>query len=70
MLLKWKQSLIYVLEGKLRTQVMQKVHDVPMAGHSGEKMTKEFLGKTFYWLEMKDDIKHYVRKCVKCQTPS
>jgi hypothetical protein len=39
-------------------KVMQKEHDVPMAEHSGEKMTRELLGKTFYWLEMKEDVEH------------
>jgi hypothetical protein len=47
-LLSWKQSQIYVLEGKLCTKVMQEVHDAPMAGHCGEKTIKELLRKIFY----------------------
>jgi len=67
-LFRWKQSRVYVPEGKLRTTVMQEVHDVPMAGHCGEKSTREFLGKIFYWLEMKEDENHYIRTCIKCQS--
>ncbi len=65
-LLKWKQSHVYVPKEKLHMKVMQDVHDVPMAGHHGEKTTRELLGKTTYWSEMKEDIEHYVCKCVKC----
>ncbi len=49
-------------------KVMQKVHDVPMVGHYGEKTKKKLLGKTFYWPKMKEDIEHYVHTCVKCQS--
>ncbi len=48
-------------------KVMQKVHDTPMAGHHGEKTTRQLLGKTFYWPKMKE-VEHYVRTCVKCQS--
>lgn len=57
-LLKWKQSQVYVLEGKLHMKTMHEVHDAPMVGHRGEKITREFLGKTFYWPEMKEDLEH------------
>jgi hypothetical protein len=47
-LLKWKQSWVYVLEGKLHTKVMQEVHDASMVGHRGEKTTRELLDKKQY----------------------
>jgi hypothetical protein len=34
----------------------------------GEKTIKEYLGKTFYWPEMKEDVEHYVHMCIKCQS--
>jgi hypothetical protein len=49
-------------------KVMQKMHGVPMVRHHGEKTTKELLGKTFYWPEMKEDVEHYVCTCIKCQS--
>jgi hypothetical protein len=50
-------------KGKLCMKVMQKVHDAPMAKHYGEKTKRELLGTTFYWLEMKKDIEHYIHVC-------
>jgi hypothetical protein len=67
-LLIWKQSRFYVPKGKLHTKVMQKVHDVSTARHSSEKRTRELLGKTFYWPKMKEDVKHSIYTCVKCQS--
>lgn len=49
-------------------KVMQEVHDVPMAGHCGEKTTRELLRKTFYWPKMKEDVEHSICMCVKCQS--
>jgi hypothetical protein len=43
-------------------------HDAPMGGHNGEKTIRKLLRKTFYWLEMNKDIKHYIHTCVKCQS--
>ncbi len=51
-------------------KIMQKVHDAPMAGYYGEKITREFLGKTFYWPEMKEDIEHYVCTCGHAKVPN
>jgi len=38
-----------------------------MVRHHGEKITRELLGKTFYWPKMKEVVKHYIRMCIKCQ---
>jgi len=42
-------------------------HDVPMAGHCGERTTRMAIGKIFYWLEMKHDVEHFMCIYVKCQ---
>jgi hypothetical protein len=47
---------------------MQEEHDVPMIGHNGEKTTRVVLRRNFYWLEMKQDVEHFVHTCVKCQS--
>jgi len=39
----------------------------PMVRHHGERITRELLGKTFYWPKMKEVVKHYIRMCIKCQ---
>ncbi len=56
-----------MLKGKLRIKVMEEMHDVPMAGHHGEKTIRKLLGKTLYWPKMKENIEHYICICVKCQ---
>jgi hypothetical protein len=38
-----------------------------MIGHIGEKATRVPVGKTFYWLKMKQDVEHFVCTCVKWQ---
>jgi hypothetical protein len=42
-------------------------HDVPMAGHHGERITKVAVGKRFYWPKMKQDVKHFMHAYVKYQ---
>jgi hypothetical protein len=46
---------------------MKQEHDMPLGWHHGEWTTRMVVGKRFYWLEMKEDIKHFVHTCVKCQ---
>jgi hypothetical protein len=57
---------MYQKESCTKLKVMQEVHDVPMVGQCGEKITMELLGKTLYWPEMKEDVKHYIHTCIKC----
>ncbi len=61
-------ALAKLLIDLLKKEGLFEVHDAPMVGHHGEKITREFLGKTFYWPEMKEDLEHYVRTYVKCQS--
>ena len=66
-LLKYKQSRVYVPEGKLRLLVLKEEHDSPIAGHRGEKATIATVSRRYYWPGMKDEIAHFVKTCVKCQ---
>jgi hypothetical protein len=45
--------------GKLHTKIMQEEHDVPM--DYGERTIRVAIGKKLYWLEMKQDVKHFMR---------
>ncbi len=49
-------------------KIMQEEHDVPMVGHHGEIVTKMVIGKKNYWPKMKQDVEHFMRTCVKCQS--
>jgi hypothetical protein len=50
---RWIAKLEVITSLHAKGKVMQEVHDVSMAKHHGEKTTRELLGKTFYWHEMK-----------------
>jgi hypothetical protein len=47
-LLKWKQSQIYVLVGKMCIEIMQEEHDVLLTRHHQEQTTKVAIGERFY----------------------
>jgi hypothetical protein len=47
-LLKWKQSQIYVLVGKVWIRIMQQEHDVLLARQHGEQTTRVAIGERFY----------------------
>ena len=47
-LLKYKQSRVYVLQGKLRFLILKKEYDSPIAGHRGEKTTIAVVSKRYY----------------------
>ncbi len=46
---------------------MKECHDGPLAGHGGAKRTTTFLKKSYYWPNLKDNAKEYVKACLTCQ---
>jgi len=47
---------------------LKECHDGPLAGHGGAKHTIIFLTKSYYWLNLKDDVeKEDVKTCLTCQ---
>jgi hypothetical protein len=38
-----------------------------LARHLNEIIMRVTIGRWFYWPKMKEDIKHFVHNCVKCQ---
>ena len=65
-LLKYKQSWVYVPQGKLGLLVLKEEHDNPIVGHRGEKTTIAVVSKRYYWPPMKEELAHFVKTCVKC----
>ncbi len=65
-LLWYKQNRLYVLEGRLRDVLLKECHDGPLVGHGGAKCTT-FFEKSYYWLNLKDDLEEYVKTCLTCQ---
>jgi hypothetical protein len=50
----------------LHTQVLQSTHNSHLAGHLGTDKTYELTARTFYWPEMQQDVRAFVRTCDKC----
>jgi hypothetical protein len=66
-LLWYKQNRLYVPEGKLWDTLLMDCHDGPFTGHGGAKCTTTFLKKSYYWPNLKDNAKEYVKTCLTCQ---
>ena len=53
--------------GDLRRHIVQECHDAEWAGHPGQQRTYALIEKTYYWPEMRRDIRGYVKTCLVCQ---
>ncbi len=47
--------------------LLKECHDGPLAGHGGAKGTTTFFKKSYYWPNLKDNAKEYVKTCLTCQ---
>jgi hypothetical protein len=54
-------------DAALRRKVLFSEHDDPSRGHPGVYKTLKFTQRKYYWLNMNEDVKHYVATCEKCQ---
>jgi hypothetical protein len=52
---------------RLTDVILKECHDGPLAGHGGAKCTTTFLKKSYYWPNLKDNAKEYVKTCLICQ---
>ncbi len=66
-LLWYKQRRLYVPKRRLRDVLLKECHDGPLVGHGGAKRTTTFLKKSYYWPNLKEDAKEYVKTCLTCQ---
>ncbi len=46
---------------------LKECHDGPLVGHGDAKRTTTFLKKSYYWPNLKDNAKEYVKTCLTCQ---
>ncbi len=56
---------IFVPEA-LRTEVLNRYHDKPTAGHEGIRKMEKRLRRYFYWQSLRADIEHHVQHCFTC----
>ncbi len=66
-LLWYKQNQFYVPEGKMRDAILKECHDGPFASNGGAKHTTTFFKRSYYWPNLKDNAKEYVKTCLTCQ---
>ena len=59
------QGLPYVPE-IIRSEVISRHHDDPLAGHFGIDKTRELVGRKDYWPSLRRDVKSYVQRCDVC----
>ena len=51
----------------LRQDIRHECHDVPHAGHTGFRNTRQAIECNHTWPYSKDDVTHYVHLCAGCQ---
>jgi hypothetical protein len=66
-LLWYKQNQFYVPKRRFRDVLLRECHNGPLVGHGGAKHTTTFLKKSYYWPNLKDHAKEYVKTCLTCQ---
>ena len=59
------QGLPYVPE-IIRTELISRYHDDPLAGHFGIEKTRELIARKYYWLTLCHDVDDYVKGCDVC----
>jgi hypothetical protein len=52
---------------ELQKQIMEEFHDAMLGGHLSASKTYEKIRRTFYWINMKNDVEAYVKSCDACQ---
>ena len=46
---------------------IQAHHDVPVYGHPGINKTHQLVSRRYWWPNMQQDVKDYIRGCAECQ---
>ena len=59
------QGLFYISE-IIRTELISKQHDDPLAGHFGIEKTRELVARKYYWETLYHNVEIYVRGCDVC----
>ena len=64
----WYQGKIWIPnDEELRTSLIHRNYDKPLAGHGGTAKTTELVSRQYYWPGMRETIKRYIKNCDICQ---
>ena len=61
------KRLVIPDDSAIKEELLQQLHDHPLAGHGGQRKTKHLATRNFYWPHMQADIDAYIRNCPVCQ---
>ena len=63
-----KEEKMYVpKDEKLRAEVIQLHHDIPVVGHRGQWKTVELVTRNYWWLGVTRDVGKYIEGCDLCK---
>jgi len=63
-----KEGRVYVpKDEKLRVEIIQLHHDMPIAGHRGQWKMVELVTRNYWWPGVTKEVKRYVEGCDQCQ---
>ena len=51
----------------IRKNLIKECHDTKRAGHPRQRHTRALLQLAYYWPQIWDEVKAYVRTCLGCQ---
>jgi len=71
----WEEDRVAYMEGRiympnnkeLREEILKENYDLADIRHPGQHRMMELLKRTYWWPELKEDVKKYVQNCFKCQ---
>jgi len=64
----YMEERIYVPNNKrLKEKILWENHDVADVGHLGQQRMMELLKWSYWWPGLKEDVKRYVQRYLKCQ---
>jgi hypothetical protein len=65
----FKGDAVYVPNDEpLKSLLLTEVHDSKLSGHVGIAKTIELLQRQYYWPGMRENVKKWIKSCVKCQS--
>ena len=73
--LAWEEDNVVYMEGRiyvpnnkdLKEEILREHHDPADVGYPGQYKMQELIKSTYWWPELKEDVKKYVQGCTKCQ---
>lgn len=63
----YKSRLVIPDDSSLKAKILAEVHDSHVGGHGGFLKTLKRVSESFYWPQLKKDVKRYVQNCLICQ---